>query len=71
MKQGINKLLSSYERAIDIGKFPVVIWPDTISEKDINDMVLSGLNVQSVIDMQHVYSGLQAKIKTVLVGRKT
>jgi hypothetical protein len=40
----------------------VVIWPETIEEKDINDMVLSGLNVQSVIE-SNTYSGLEAKLK--------
>ena len=40
----------------------VVIWPSTIKEKDINDMVLSGLNVQSVIEL-NTYSGLEAKLK--------
>jgi transcription elongation factor Elf1 len=40
----------------------VVIWPNTISQKDINDMVLSGLDVQSVIE-SNIYSGLEAKLK--------
>jgi len=40
----------------------VVIWPSTISEKDINDMVLAGLDVQSVIEL-NTYSGLEAKLK--------
>jgi len=40
----------------------VVIWPSGIVEKDINDMVLSGLNVMDVIK-SNTYSGLEAKIK--------
>ena len=40
----------------------VVIWPSTIKEKDINEMVLSGLNVQSMIE-SNIYSGLEAKLK--------
>jgi hypothetical protein len=40
----------------------VVIWPSTIKEKDINEMILSGLNVQSVIEL-NTYSGLEAKLK--------
>jgi hypothetical protein len=40
----------------------VVIWPSSINQKDINDMVLSGLNVQSVIE-SNTYSGLEAKLK--------
>ena len=40
----------------------VVIWPSGIVEKDINDMVLSGLNVMNVLE-SNTYSGLEAKIK--------
>ena len=40
----------------------VVIYPNTIVEKDINDMVLSGLDVQSMIE-SNTYSGLEAKLK--------
>jgi len=40
----------------------VVIWPRTIKEKDVNDMILSGLNVQDVIE-SNTYSGLEAKLK--------
>lgn len=40
----------------------VVIWPSNITDKDINDMVLSGLDVQSMIEL-NTYSGLQAKLK--------
>jgi len=40
----------------------VVIWPNGIVEKDINDMVLSGLNVMDVLK-SNTYSGLEAKIK--------
>lgn len=40
----------------------VVIWPSSIKEKDINDMVVSGLDVKSVIE-SNIYSGLEAKLK--------
>ena len=40
----------------------VVIWPNTIHEKDINDMVLGGQNIMSVLE-SNTYSGLQAKVK--------
>jgi transcription elongation factor Elf1 len=40
----------------------VVIWPSNIQEKDINEMVLSGLDVKSVIEL-NTYSGLEAKLK--------
>ena len=52
---------SRISRAIDRGQ-KVVIWPSTIDEKDINDMILSGLNILSVIKL-NTYSGLEAKLK--------
>ena len=40
----------------------VVIWPSNIHEKDINDMVVAGQDVQSMIE-SNVYSGLQAQLQ--------
>jgi len=40
----------------------VVIWPNNIVDKDINDMVLTGHDVMSVVEL-NTYSGLEAKIK--------
>ena len=40
----------------------VVIWPNQIKEKDINDMVLAGHDVQSIVE-SNVYSGLKAKLQ--------
>lgn len=56
-----TEIVSRVSRAIDKGE-RIVIWPSSIKEKDINDMVLSGLNVQSVIEL-NTYSGLEAKLK--------
>ncbi|MFZ9354079.1 MAG: DNA primase [Candidatus Nanopelagicales bacterium] len=56
-----SEILSRISRVIETGQ-KVVIWPSTINEKDINDMVLAGLNVQSVIE-SNTYSGLEAKLK--------
>ena len=52
---------SRISKVIDRGE-RVVIWPSAIKEKDINDMILSGLDVQSVIEL-NTYSGLEAKLK--------
>ena len=56
-----SEILSRISRVIEDGR-KVVIWPSTIKEKDINDMVLSGLDVQSVVE-SNIYSGLEAKLK--------
>lgn len=54
-------VVSSIEKNIDKG-YNVVIWPQTIEEKDINDMVLAGKNVQRVVK-ENTFSGLVAKAK--------
>ena len=56
-----REIVRRIEDTIDRGD-PVVIWPSTIPEKDINDMVLAGHDVQSVVE-SNVYSGLKAKLQ--------
>ena len=56
-----REIVSRIERTINNGA-RVVIWPKDIQEKDINDMFLSGLNVQSVVE-SNIFSGLEAKLK--------
>ena len=40
----------------------VVIWPSNIHEKDINDMVLAGHDVQSIVE-SNIYKGLEANLQ--------
>jgi len=40
----------------------VVIWPSNIHEKDINDMVLAGHDVQSIVE-SNTYEGLEANLQ--------
>ncbi len=40
----------------------LVIWSNEIKEKDINDMIIAGYNIQTVIESS-IYSGLEAKVK--------
>ena len=54
----VCKLISKY---IDLG-YQVCIWPESIIEKDINDMVDAGIDVQSIID-NSTFAGLSAKLK--------
>jgi hypothetical protein len=56
-----KEILARMERVIDEG-YHLVIWPDKIKQKDINLMVLSGINVMSIIK-NNTYSGLEAKLK--------
>jgi transcription elongation factor Elf1 len=56
-----REITNRISKTIDSGQ-SVVIWPESIDDKDINDMVMSGLDVQSVIE-SNTYSGLEAKLK--------
>lgn len=56
-----REIVNRISKTIDSGQ-SLVIWPSNINEKDINDMVISGFDVQSVIE-SNTYSGLQAKLK--------
>ncbi len=56
-----SEIVRRIGNTIDSGE-SLVIWPNGIDDKDINDMVMSGLDVQSVIE-SNTYSGLEAKLK--------
>jgi hypothetical protein len=56
-----REIVNRIETAIKSGE-KVVIFPDKIKEKDINDMILAGHNVQSVVE-SNTYQGLQATLK--------
>ena len=55
------QIVSRVSRHISEGE-SVVIWPSNIKEKDINDMVLAGHNVQEIVD-SCTYKGLTATLK--------
>ena len=54
------------EKVID-NKFPIVIWPQDLKYKDINDMIIEGVDVQKILK-ENTFMGLQAKAK--LMGWK-
>ena len=56
-----REIIERIHKTIDRGD-KVVIWPSSIQEKDVNDMINSGHDVRRVIE-SNTYSGLQAKIK--------
>jgi hypothetical protein len=56
-----REIVGRIERCIERNQ-KVVIWPSNIIEKDINDMVLAGHDVMSMIKL-NTYSGLEAKVK--------
>ena len=56
-----KEITARISKSIDRGA-SVVIFPNNVKQKDINDMVLAGHDVQSVVE-SNVYSGLEAKLK--------
>ena len=61
-----KQIVDRMEKAIEM-KFPVVIWPNDLKEKDINDMILAGIDAPKIIK-ENTYMGLEAKAK--LIGWK-
>ena len=56
-----RQITDKLSKSIDAGD-RVIIWPSSIKEKDLNDMVTSGINVKNVIQ-SNVYQGLKAKLQ--------
>ena len=56
-----REIVNRISKSIDRGD-KVVIWPSNILKKDINDMVLAGHNVQSLVELNS-YQGLEAQVK--------
>ena len=56
-----KQIVSKYSKAIDDGN-RIVILPPGIDNKDINDMIMAGHNVQDVVEC-NTYQGLEAKLK--------
>ena len=57
-KETVNKMEQLIEK-----DYALVIWPDTITQKDINDMILAGVKDVQKIIINNTFSGLQAKMR--------
>jgi len=59
-----KEICKMIERAIHFNQ-PVVIWPDTIKGKDINEMVMNGFLPGEISDIisSNTFSGVAAKLK--------
>jgi hypothetical protein len=51
------------DKAIN-SNYNIVVWPQTLEEKDINDIVLTGKEPLNIIK-KNIYNGLEAKMKFV------
>lgn len=58
-----KEVVKLIEKIINDG-FKIVIWPHTVQDKDINDMVLSGKNIKKVIK-ENTFKDLEAKLKFI------
>ena len=61
-----KEILKLMQNAINL-RFNVVIWPDTIQGKDINEMVMGGIasdEIEKIIS-NNTFSGLEAQTKFV------
>lgn len=58
------EIVKKVEKAIESG-FQVCIWPESIEQKDINDMVLAGMKLRKIVETinESSYTGLEAKLK--------
>jgi len=59
-----SELLRIMKRAAK-DDWSIVVWPDTVEEKDINEMILSGRTSTDVLDLinKNTYSGLSLILK--------
>jgi DNA primase len=61
-----KEIVKQMEKAID-DHYKVVIWPEMIQSKDINDMILYGFTKEEIQDIieKHTYLNLRAKMEFV------
>ena len=56
-----REIVNRISKSIDRGE-KVVIWPNDIQQKDINDMVMAGHDVNSLVE-SNTYQNIEAQIK--------
>jgi transcription elongation factor Elf1 len=59
-----KEIVRSMEKVIDEG-YAICVWPETVEQKDINDMILSGKTKQQIANLilENSYKDLEAKMK--------
>lgn len=58
------EIVKQMVKLVDAGQ-AICVWPELITDKDINAMVLAGLTPDSILDIleNNVYSGIKARLK--------
>lgn len=61
-----KEIVKLMEHAID-NHFNVIVWPEMMQDKDINDMVLTGFDIEELHDImeKHTFVNLRAKMEFV------
>lgn len=59
-----KEITNQLEKYIELG-YSVCMFPETVSEKDINEMILSGSTIDEIVDLinTNTTSGMEAKLK--------
>jgi hypothetical protein len=59
-----REVIKQYDKLIK-NDYRVCIWPDNITQKDVNDMVRSGMSRREVLETinKNIYSGLSAELR--------
>ena len=59
-----EQIVKQIEKFIN-NNYSVVLWPESIKEKDINEMILSGRSKSEIHDLikENTFSGISAKLK--------
>lgn len=59
-----QEILKRMRKYIDSG-YTVCIWPSSVKQKDINDMILSGMNINNLLDIinENSYKELNAQLR--------
>ena len=59
-KEIVNKMIKVLSKG-----FSIVVWPDDIKFKDINDMIVGGISLDRILDIinKNTFNGLQARLK--------
>lgn len=58
-----KQIVDRMEKVIELGH-SIVIWPSDLKYKDINDMIIEGINPVEIIE-KNTFRGLQAKAKLI------
>jgi len=60
----LNEIIKQLEKTIGLGS-NVVIWPNSMKHKDINDMIIAGYTKEQIqeIIIDNTFSGVKAKLR--------